>query len=628
MNGIRAHLGVASLVARLMVGVALAVSQAAWVTASASGAAHGLTLVGELKYPPDFRKLDYVNADAPKGGTLRLFSIGSFDTFHSFIAKGSAASGLELVTEALTATPPDEASAEYGLLAESVEVAPDLSYAIYKLRPQARFHDGTPVTADDVIWSFETLKAKGAPFYQYYYKNISRAVRLGRYQVRFEFDGPPNRELPQITGQLPVFSRSWWSTRDFGKTSLEPPMGTGPYRIKSFEAGRYVEFERVRDWWGARLPLNVGRYNFDIIRYEYYRDQTVALEAFKAGQYDVRQENISLIWATGYNFPARKAGLVKLETVTHSRSTGMQGFVFNLRRLQFQDPVLRRAMAHAFDFEWSNRNLFYGQYVRTRSFFSNSELAATGLPSVEELALLEPLRGKIPDEVFTAIYEPPSTDGSGNIRSNLRAGLRLLRQNGYRITENRLISPVTNQPVEFEILLVSPAFERVVAPFVRNLQRLGIQASVRTVDQSQYINRLRSFDYDMIVSSFGQSLSPGNEQRSYWGSDAAASPGSRNYIGVSDPAVDILVEELVNATSRKAVITATRALDRVLLWNHFVIPQWHSRTDRIAYWHRFGIPGHPAYGIDIMSWWADTAKIRAQDRSTGAEPRSSQGSNQ
>ena len=572
---------------------------------------HGLTLLDKLKYPAGFKHLDYVNPAAPKGGTLRRFTIGTFDSFNPYIIKGNPSAGVSQVYETLMTSPLDEISAEYGLIAKSVEVPADLSYATFTLRPEARFHDGSPVTADDVIWTFETLKNDGAPFYRFYYKNIARAVKLGPHKVKFEFTGPPNRELPQITGQLPVMSKKWWSTRDFTKTSLEPPMGSGPYRIGAFEPGRFVEIDRVKDWWGANLPINVGRNNFDRIRYDYYRDQTVALEAFKSGRYDIRNENASLVWATGYDFPARKDGRVKLEEVRHARPTGMQAFVFNIRREQFQDPVLRQAMAYAFDFEWSNEHLFYGQYARTSSFFSNSELAATELPSKAELALLEPWRGKIPDEVFTTVYSPPSTDGSGNIRSNLRIALRLLKQAGYKIEDNALISPKTGKPVIFEILLVSPAFERIVAPFAQNLKRLGIVANVRTVDQSQYINRIRSFDYDMIVGGAGQSESPGNEQRDYWSSDAADREGSRNTIGIKNPAVDALIDRIVDAPDRKSLVAATRALDRVLLWNHYVIPQWHVRMDRLAYWDRFGIPKHPKYGADVMSWWIDPAKDAA-----------------
>ncbi|MEE2996428.1 MAG: extracellular solute-binding protein [Pseudomonadota bacterium] len=569
---------------------------------------HGLTLLERLKYPKGFKHLDYVNPNAPKGGTLRRYNLGTFDTFNPFIIKGSPSGAVGMVFQNLMGSPLDEVSAGYGEIADSVEVADDLSHVTFSLRPDARFHDGTVVTADDVIWTFNALKKVGRPFYRFYYKNIDRAVKLGPHKVKFEFSGPPNRELPHITGQLPVMSKKWWSTRDFSKTTLEPPMGSGPYRIVNFEAGRYVELDRVKEWWGAELPLNKGRYNYDRVRIDYYRDQTVALEAFKAARYDLRRENTSLTWATGYKFPARNDGRVKLEEVQHARPTGMQAFVFNTRRPMFQDIHLRRAIAYAFDFEWSNKNLFYGQYARTKSFFSNSELASTGLPSKEELELLEPWRGKIPNQIFTQIYEPPRSNGSGNIRSNLRAALKIMRAAGYKIERNQAISPNTEKPVDFEILLVSPAFERIAAPFVKNLSRLGIKANVRTVDQSQYINRIRTFDFDMIISNFGQSESPGNEQRDYWSSEAADRSGSRNVIGIKNPVIDALIEKIIDAKDRTSLVHATRALDRVLLWNHYVVPQWHVRISRMAYWDKFGIPKHPKYGVDPMSWWIDPVK--------------------
>ncbi len=575
---------------------------------------HGLTLLETLKYGPDFKHLDYVNPDAPKGGTVKRFTIGTFDTFNPFIIKGNAAAGIGFVFETLMTSAPDEISAEYGLIARSIEVPDDLSYATFDLRPEARFHDGTPITADDVIYTFNALKEKGRPFYRFYYANISRAVKLSKHKVKFEFTGPPNRELPQITGQLSVLPKHYWEKRDFSKTTLKPPIGSGPYRISRFEPGRFVEYERVADYWGRDLPINKGRYNFDRMRFDYYRDQTVALEAFKAHQYDFRVENASLIWATGYDFPARRVGTAKLDEVAHSQPTGLSAFIFNLRRTKFQDRSLREALAYAFDFEWSNNNLFYGQYRRTKSYFSNSELAARELPSKDELAILEPYRGRIPDEVFTRVYEPPKTDGSGRIRRNLRTATRILRKAGWRIADGKLIDPATGKPLEFEILLVSPLFERIVAPFIRNLKRLGVEARLRTVDQSQYINRIRAFDFDMITSGWGQSESPGNEQRDFWSSTAADRPGSRNLIGLDDLVIDELIEKIVAARDRKSLITATRALDRVLLWGHYVVPQWHLKFDRIAYWDMFGRPAKdPKYGVDFMSWWIDPAKAASLD---------------
>ncbi len=569
---------------------------------------HGLTLVGTLGYPADFTHRGYVNPRAPKGGTIKLHAIGSFDSFNPYIVKGDSAS-LAFVVDTLMTSPRDEISAEYGLVADTVEVPDDLSWVIYNLRPEARFHDGKPVTADDVIFSFNVLREKGQPFYRYYYSNIARAERLGRHRVKFHFTGPPNRELPQITGQLPVLPKHYWEGRAFDRTTLEPPLGSGPYRIARFEPGRFVEFERVKDYWGERLPINRGMNNFDRIRIDYYRDQTVALEAFKANEYDYRSENSSKDWATGYRFPAAGAGLVHTEQVRHARPTGMQSFAFNLRRTKFRDIRVREAIGLAFDFDWSNRNLFYGQYSRTTSFFSNSELAAAGLPGPGEKALLEPFRGQVPETVFTGEFKPPQTDGSGNIRRNLRRAVRLLKAASWTIENGRLTHAATGEKMEIEFLLVSPAFERVVAPFIRNLKRLGIEGRIRVVDSSQYINRLNAFDFDMAVASWGQSDSPGNEQRDFWSSDAAGRQGSRNLVGIRNPVVDALIEKLIAAPDRARLVAATRALDRVLLWNHYVIPQWHIRFDRIAYWDKFGKPEKsPKYGNDLMSWWVDAGK--------------------
>ncbi len=576
---------------------------------------HGLTLLDKLKYGPEFSHLDYVNPNAPKGGAVRRYTIGSFDSFNPFIIKGDAATGILLTFESLMTSAEDDMSAEYGLIAKSVEVPDDLSFVIFNLRPEARFHDGTPITADDVIFSFKILKDKGAPFFRFYYKNIARAEKLGRHRVKFHFTGPPNRELPQITGQLTVLSRAYWEQRDFSKTTKEPPLGSGPYRVKSFESGRFIVYERVKDYWGADLPIRRGTNNFDTVRFDFYRDQTVALEAFKAQLYDYRTENSSKTWATGYDFPARRKGLVRTAALSHARPTGMQAFAFNIRREKFKDRAVRQALAYAMDFEWSNKNLFYGQYTRTKSYFSNSELAATGLPLADELNLLAPLRGKIPDEVFTKAYTPPATDGSGNVRRNLRAAQRLLKKAGWRVVDNRLVNPNTGRPLEIEFLLVSPAFERVVSPVIRNLKRLGVRGRIRTVDPAQYQNRVRDFDFDVIVASFPQSLSPGNEQRDFWSSSAADRKGSRNVIGIKNAAIDALIEKIIAARDRSGVITATRALDRVLQWGHYVIPQWHTRNDRIAWWDKFGRPTtKPKFGVGFFTWWIDPAKVAALGR--------------
>ena len=613
------------LIVACLIAFATAVSAQAQTAGQAAAptvtVSHGLTLGDTLKYPPDFRQLDYVDPDAPKGGTVRLASMGGFDSFNPFIIKGEPADGIGLTFETLTATTSDDMLSEYGLIARSIEVPDDLSWVIYNLRPEARFNDGTPVTADDVIFSFDMLREKGTPIYRFYYANIARAEKLGPHRVRFVFKGARNRELPQITGQIPVFSKAWWSKRAFDETTLQPPLGSGPYRVKSFEPNRYVVYERVPNWWGKDLPINRGRYNFDTIRYDFYRDDSVLMEAFKAHQYDFRLENSSKRWATDYDFPARRAGLVRVEALPESRPAGMQAFVFNIRRPKFQDPVLRRALDYAFDFEWTNKALFYGQYIRTRSYFENSELAARQPPSPEELKLLAPWRGKVPDEVFTTVYEPPKTDGSGDNRANLIKAQGMLLAAGYRIVDNRLISPLTGQPVDIEFLLVSADFERVITPMIRNLRRLGVRATIRTVDTAQYQNRVRDFDYDVIVGTFGQSLSPGNEQRNYWSSATADRPGSRNLIGIKDPAVDALVEAIIGARDRKSLVTATHALDRVLLWHDYVIPNWYVNKDRLAWWDRFGIPKVlPKYGVDFYAWWIDPAKDRAlRQRETRAQ---------
>ena len=597
--------------------VALALVAALAVPAAAQpkvNTFHALSLLDAPKYGPGFAALDYANVDAPKGGEIRLASTGGFDSFNPFIIKGEAAPGVGLLYETLMTSPNDDVSSEYGLIAENVEVPEDLSWVAFNLRPQARWHDGKPITADDVVFSFATLKEKGEPLYRFYYANVAKVETLSERRVKFSFSGPRNRELPQIMGQLPVLPKHYWQDRDFEKTSLDPPLGSGAYRVKEFETNRSVTYERIKDWWGRDLPINRGRYNFDRIRYDVYRDATVTLEAFKAGRYDFRAENSAKNWATGYDFPALREGLAVKQEIPHARPTGMQAFVFNTRRAKFADSRVRQALGYAFDFEWSNRNLFFGQYHRTRSFFSNSELEARGLPSPDELKLLEPLRDKLPPEVFTREYQPPRTDGSGNIRDNLRAGLQLLRAAGWSVKDNRLVGP-KGEAMEIEFLLVQPDFERVVQPLIRNLERFGIQSRIRTVDSAQYQNRVRDFDFDIVVGGWGQSESPGNEQREFWTSAAADRPGSRNTAGIRNPAIDALVDAVIAAPDRKSLVTATRALDRALQWNHYVIPNWHLTFDRIAYWNRFGRSAvNPKYSVDLFAWWFDPAKDAALKR--------------
>lgn len=598
---------------KTVLGAALLLAAAGLVTGPARAdnveKTHALSLIGEPKYPAGFSHLDYVNPDAPKGGTLRLSAFGGFDSLNPYIPKGNAAGAAGQAVESLMDLHLGEPSTEYGLIAESVEVPEDDSWVIFNLRPEARFHDGSPITAEDVVFSFERLKEEGEPFYRYYYRNVVSHEILGPRRVKFSFSSAGNRELPQIMGQLPVMSKAWWSTREFGATTLEAPMGSGPYRVAEVEPNRRIVLERVKDYWGRDLGLARGRYNFDRIQYEYFADRTAVLEAFKANVYDFRSENSSKDWATGYDFPARADGRVKLEMVPHSRPTGMQGFIYNTRRPLFQDPALRQALSYAFDFEWANQNLFYGQYTRTQSYYSNTEMAATGLPSPAELELLEPLRGQIPDAVFTEVYEAPSTKGRGGLRSNLREANGILKQAGYTVRDGKLIAPATGEPVTFEVLLVDPGFERIVLPFTQNLARLGVDANVRLIDSAQYQNRLRAFDFDMVVGSLPQSASPGNEQRDFFGSAAAEREGSRNLMGLKSEAVDKLIDHVIFAKDRQGLITATRALDRVLLHSHLVIPQWHISASRIAYWDKFGRPDtNPEYGVDVFSWWVDPEK--------------------
>ncbi|HEX5841348.1 MAG TPA: extracellular solute-binding protein [Pseudomonas sp.] len=566
---------------------------------------HAQTLYDEApKYPANFQHFAYVNPDAPKGGTLRQAGFGGFDSLNPFINKGVAADDIGLIYDTLTHHRLDEPFTEYGLVAAKIEKAPDNAWVRFYLRPEARFHDGQAITAEDVKFSFETLMTQGAPTYRGYYADVDRVEVEGPHKVRFIFKHAGNRELPLIVGQLPVLPKHWWANRDFSKSNLETPLGSGPYRVAEVQAGRSIRYERVKDWWAKDLAVSRGFYNFDSRQIDYYRDNTVALEALKAGQFDYWLETSAKNWATAYDTPAVASGQLIKEEIANHNPTGMQGFIFNTRRPLFQDSRVREAFGLLFDFEWANRQLFNGAYTRTRSYFDNSELAASGLPSAGELKLLEPLRERIPAKVFSHEYQPPVTDGSGIIREQQRRAYQLLQEAGWRVEGDQMLD-AEGKAVSFEFLLAQTEFERVLLPFKRNLADLGIELVIRRVDVSQYINRLRSRDFDLIVSGFGQSNSPGNEQREYWHSSSADNPGSRNFIGLKDPAVDQLVEGLINANSRQSLIEHTRALDRVLLWGHYVIPNWHIKTWRVAYWNRFEHPKvTPQYDIGLNTWWA------------------------
>ena len=573
---------------------------------------HAIAMHGEPKYPPDFPHFDYVNPQAPKGGSLRRGALGSFDSFNQFIPKGNAASTGS--TETLLTGNEDEPYSLYGLIAERIEWPADRSWVVFTLREIARWHDGRPITADDVVFSLETLTTKGSPQYRFIYRGIS-VEKLSPRRVRFTFADASNRELPLLVGQMPILPKHYWQSREFDKTTLEPPLGSGPYRVKRFEAGRFVELERVTDYWGRDLPVNVGQNNFDLLRTDYFRDDTAIRLALKSGDLDLRLENQAKAWALDYDVPAVIKGWLKKERVQHQQPTGMQAFVLNTRREVFRDPQVREALAYAFDYEWTNENLFFGEYTRTRSYFSNSDLAARGLPAGLELEILERYRGRVPPRVFSEAYQPPSTDGSGWPRDNLRSAFALLAEAGWEVVDNRLVHTETGRPFTFQFLLVSPDFERVVLPMIRNLKRLGIDASARVVDSSQYINRLRSFDFDAFVFVWGQSETPGNEQRVYWSSAAAEQPDSRNFAGIRDPVVDELIEGMIAACTREELVAWTRALDRVLQWGFYVIPNWHLRSDRVLYWDKYDRPEMPVKsGVNTSLWWYDAERAAALER--------------
>ncbi|MEJ1463585.1 MAG: extracellular solute-binding protein [Candidatus Sedimenticola sp. (ex Thyasira tokunagai)] len=569
--------------------------------------AHAIALYDEPKYAAGFRHFDYVNPNAPKGGTMRTATKGTFDSFHPYIPKGNAISTGSVETLLLSSE--DEPFTEYGLIAETMEWPDDRSWIIFNLRPQARWHDGKPITADDVIWSFEMLTTKGDPQYRFYYSSVEQVEKLGERRVKFHFKERNNRELPLIVGQIPILPKHYWQARDFEKTTLEPPLGSGPYRVASFEAGRFVVQERVADYWGKDLPVKRGVDNFDRIRTDFYRDETPIRLALKSGNIDFRAENQAKAWAVDYQVPAVEKGWLKQERVTHRMPAGMQAFVYNTRREKFSDPLVREALAYAFDFDWTNRNLFFSQYTRCNSYFSNSDMVAEGLPQGAELEVLEPFRDQLPPRVFTTPYRAPETDGSGWARDNLLEADRLLKKAGWVVRDMKRVNKGSGEPFRFEILLVSQAFERIVLPMVRNLERLGIDAHVRLVDSTQYVNRIRSFDYDMLVFVWGQSENPGNEQRNYWTTKAAEQSGSRNLAGIKDPVVDQLVERMIASSSRAELVANTKALDRVLLAGFYVIPNWYMPADRILYWDKFSRPEVTIKsGVMTGRWWFDEEK--------------------
>jgi microcin C transport system substrate-binding protein len=582
---------------------------------------HALSLIGDPKQGPGFAHFDWVNPQAPKGGRVRQWVQGSFDSLNPFPVKGSPAAAVSFIYDRLMTTSPDEPSTGYGLIAEWVSHPSDFSSATFRLRSNARFNDGKPVTPDDVVFSLEAIK-KASPNYAFYYKNVVKAERVGDDQVTFSFDIKGNRELPMIVGELPVLPKHYWEgtgangeARDLSKTTLEIPLGSGPYRIKEVDAGRSITYERVKDWWAKDLPVAKGQWNFDEIRYVYFRDRVPAFEAFKAAQLDFWRENSAKNWATAYDFDAVSRGLVKKERIPLANVAPMQGFAFNTRRPQFQDPRVRRAFNLALDFEWANKNLFYDQYTRVGSYFDNSELKANGLPQGRELEILSEVKALVPPEVFTAEWKNPVNETPEDARKHLSMASKLVADAGYQPKGGVLTNDAGVQ-LTAEFLIYQPEWERLVLPYKAVLEKLGVKASVRVVDTSQYQRRRDTFDFDIIVQSFPQSLSPGNEQRDYWGSEAADKDGTRNVIGIKNPAVDKLIDRLILATDRADLVAATRALDRVLLWNHYLVPQWHVPYDRVAMWDLFGRPGKlPSRDTSFLRvwWWDDAAAKRLAD---------------
>ncbi len=580
---------------------------------------HGVSHFGDLKYPSGFKQFDYVNASAPKGGAARLIVLGTYDNFNMVVAgvKGTLFAGIGLIHDTLLVPALDEVSSEYGLLAEAVTYPDDFSSATYRLRAQAKWHDGKPVTPDDVIFSFNAFK-KFSPQAAAEYRHVVKVEKTGDREITFTFDGPGNPALPKIVGHLTILPKEWWAgtdkdgkKRSIGKTTLEPPMSSGPYRIKEFSPGRSVVYERVKDYWGRNLNVNIGRDNFDELRFEYFRDSTVAIEAFKADSVDWRIENSAKNWVNAYDFPAVQEKRVVLEEFPINNIGIMQAFAFNIRRDKFKDPRVRLAFNYAFDFEEMNKQIFFGQYKRIASYFQGTELAATGLPTGRELELLKTVHGKVPAQVFSTAYSNPVCGSPAKIRNNLRKAVHLFREAGYEVRNQQLVDKKNGEPLTIELLGNNPLFERVFLFYKPSLERLGITVSVRTVDEAQYVNRLRTWDFDIITYVWGESLLPGNEQRGYWGSRAADQPGSENVIGIKNPAVDAMIEKIIFAKNHDDLIAATKALDRILLWNYYVVPQWTYGKMRTARWDRFSHPHPmPKYGMAAFPplWWWDAAK--------------------
>ena len=599
--------------------LAAALGLAVLVTGSGAVAApsHGLSIFGDLKYKADFKHFDYVDPNAPKGGQLSMIGPSgthSFDSFNNFILRGEAAQGLGLLYDTLMEPSADEPGSAYGLLAQSADLAPDGMSVTFKLRPEARFSDGNPVTAEDVVFSLNILKSKGHPTYRIIYRDVVKAEALDRLTVRFTFQGQLVRDLPLAVAGMAILPKAYYDKQPFEETTLKVPVGSGPYTIGSHKQGTSVTFKRRPDYWGMNLPVNRGRYNFDAIQFEYYRDRTTELQGLKGGSIDLREEFTARDWVTAYDVPAVKQGkLIKL-TMPDETPSGAQGFFFNTRRAKFMDPRLRHALALAFDYEWTNANIFFGLYTRTESYFENSDMKAKGKPSPAELALLEPFRAKLPPEVFGEAYAPPKSDGSGSDRKLLRQALQLLGQAGWKLGNKdgrQALLNAKGEQLELEFLDTGGSvFERILAPYIRNLQLIGVKATMRNVDSSQYQSRVKTFDFDVVTTRFTIGLTPGIELYTYLGSSSANSQGSRNLAGIHDPVIDALIDKVIAAKSRADLVTATRAIDRVLRVGHYWVPHWYKAAHNVAYWDKFGRPKFkPKYARGITdTWWYDVAR--------------------
>ncbi len=576
------------------------------ILVQAAEPAHGVSKYGDLKYPADFTHFEYANPDAPKGGSVKLSSLGTFDNLNPFVLKGVSAAGATTIYDTLTVNSADEPFSVYGLIAESIEIPDDKRWVIYNLRTEARWHDGVALTAEDVVWTFDTIKTKGHPLYKSYYSAVVKAEALDTHKVKFHFSEGNNGELPLIVGQLAIMPKHFWADKDFEKTTLEPLLGSGPYRFGKIDPGRSINYERVEDYWAQDLPVNKGRHNFDKLGYDYYRDLTIALEALKAGDVDFRIEYTSKSWKTAYDFPALNAGKVIKEELPDGRIQRMQAFVINSRLPKFSDARVRRALGYAFDFEWMNKNLFYGAYHRVNSYFQNSEFMATGLPEGDELELLDGYRDQLPESVFNEEFTLPVNDGSGNLRQQYRKALALFKEAGWEVKNGKMTHLESGEIMTIELIIAQPSVEKIGLAYKKTLERLGVDLKVRVIDSSQYEKRLEDFDYELLVIGWSQSRSPGNEQFDYWSSEAADEPGSSNYVGIKNPVVDDLIKRIVEAPNRETLVTATKALDRVLLHNHYVIPQYYAPTYRVAYWNKFKRPKvAPTNVLGFDTWWVD-----------------------